>query len=108
MSYLNIAFDRYASIGTVMHYILIISLRVNVLDPGWRITFAKRLSIKLPQSDGLSGENIFLDKGVFQMFVIFGTKNLRFFEIYDVSARTIGEGVDSVWTFFGQGGKGGH
>jgi len=25
MSYLNIAFDRYASIGTVMHYILVIS-----------------------------------------------------------------------------------
>jgi len=25
MSHLNIAFDRYASIGTVMHYILVIS-----------------------------------------------------------------------------------
>jgi len=27
MSHLNIAFDRYASIGTVMHYILVISVR---------------------------------------------------------------------------------
>jgi len=27
MSHLNIAFDRYASIGTVMHYILIINVR---------------------------------------------------------------------------------
>jgi len=26
MSHLNIAFDRYSSIGTVMHYILVISL----------------------------------------------------------------------------------
>jgi len=26
MSHLNIAFDRFASIGTVMHYILVISL----------------------------------------------------------------------------------
>jgi len=26
MSHLNIAFNRYASIGTVMHYILIISI----------------------------------------------------------------------------------
>jgi len=26
MSHLNIAFDRYASIGTVMHYILVISV----------------------------------------------------------------------------------
>jgi len=29
MSHLNIAFDRYASLGTVMHYILVISLRFN-------------------------------------------------------------------------------
>jgi len=29
MSHLNIAFDRYAWIGTVMHYILVIS------EPGW-------------------------------------------------------------------------
>jgi len=29
MSHLNIAFDRYASIGTVMHYILVISLLDN-------------------------------------------------------------------------------
>jgi len=27
MSHLNIAFDRYASIGTVMHYILVISVQ---------------------------------------------------------------------------------
>jgi len=31
MAHLNIAFDRYASIGTVMHYILVIS----VLDAGF-------------------------------------------------------------------------
>jgi len=30
MSHLNILFDRYASIGTVMHYILVISLRLWV------------------------------------------------------------------------------
>jgi len=29
MSDLNIAFDRYASIGTVMHYILVISLPID-------------------------------------------------------------------------------
>jgi len=28
LSHLNIAFDRYASIGTVMHYILVISIRL--------------------------------------------------------------------------------
>jgi len=27
MSYLNIAFDRYASISTIMHFIFVISLR---------------------------------------------------------------------------------
>jgi len=27
MSHLNIAFDRYASMGTVLHYILVISVR---------------------------------------------------------------------------------
>jgi len=27
MSHLNIAFDRYASLGTVLHYILVISFR---------------------------------------------------------------------------------
>jgi len=29
MSHLNIAFDRYAAIGTVMHYILVISFLNN-------------------------------------------------------------------------------
>jgi len=28
VSHLNIGFDRYASIGTVMHYILVISFRI--------------------------------------------------------------------------------
>jgi len=27
MSHLNIAIDRYASIGTIMHYILVINIR---------------------------------------------------------------------------------
>jgi len=27
ISHLNIAFDRFASVGTVMHYILVISFR---------------------------------------------------------------------------------
>jgi len=31
MSHLNIAFDRYASIGTVMHYILLISVPISNL-----------------------------------------------------------------------------
>jgi len=30
MSHLNIAFDRFASIGTVMHYILVISTRTRL------------------------------------------------------------------------------
>jgi len=34
--------------------------------------------------------------------VFFGAKNFRFFEIYGVSARTTGEGVEPVRTFFGQ------
>jgi len=29
MSHLNIAFDRYASTGTIMHYILVISVRYS-------------------------------------------------------------------------------
>jgi len=29
MSHLNVAFDRYASIGTVMHYILVISVLID-------------------------------------------------------------------------------
>jgi len=38
-------------------------------------------------------------------FALFGAKNFRFFEIYGVSAdaRTKGEGVEPVRTFFGQG-----
>jgi len=36
--------------------------------------------------------------------VLFGAKNFGFFEIYDVSARTRGEGgVDFVRTFFMDG-----
>jgi len=31
MSHLNIAFDRYASMGTVMHYILVINKREVVI-----------------------------------------------------------------------------
>jgi len=31
MSHLNIAFDRYASIGTVMHYISVISYQFMLL-----------------------------------------------------------------------------
>jgi len=31
MSHLNIAFKRYASIGTVMHYILVISIPLSAL-----------------------------------------------------------------------------
>jgi len=34
---------------------------------------------------------------------LFGKKNFGFFEIYGVSAQTMGEGVESVRTFFGQG-----
>jgi len=40
-SQLNIAFDRYASIDTIMHYILVISTRYNV---------KKRLFIKMIHS----------------------------------------------------------
>jgi len=33
MSHLNVAFDRYASIGTVMHYILVISIpEISILS----------------------------------------------------------------------------
>jgi len=32
----------------------------------------------------------------------FGTKNSRFFEIYGMSARTEGEEIEPVRTFFGQ------
>jgi len=35
MSHLNIAFDRYTSVGTVMHYILVIS------SEGWREGMAR-------------------------------------------------------------------
>jgi len=34
MSHLNIAFDRFASIGTVMHYILVISIPYNSVATG--------------------------------------------------------------------------
>jgi len=37
---------------------------------------------------------------------LFGAINLGFFEIYDVSAQTRGEGVKPVRSFFGQGGGG--
>jgi len=36
MSHLNIAFDRYASIGTIMHYILVIS------KPYWAMNIVPR------------------------------------------------------------------
>jgi len=42
MSHLNIAFDRYAFIGTVMHYILVISRQYN-----FDTTFVKRQLFKL-------------------------------------------------------------
>jgi len=35
----------------------------------------------------------------------FSAKNIGFFEIYGVSARTRGWGVEPVRTFFGQGGR---
>jgi len=41
-----------------------------------------------------------------QTFALFGSKYFRFFEIYGVSARTGGEGVNSVRTFCGQGERG--
>jgi len=34
---------------------------------------------------------------------LFGAKNIGFFEIYGVSARTRKEGVEPVRTFFGKG-----
>jgi len=37
---------------------------------------------------------------------VFGAKNVGLVEIYGVSARTTGEGVEPVWTFFGQGKSG--
>jgi len=37
MLHSNIAFDRYASIGTVMHYILVISYRVRVRVRGNKV-----------------------------------------------------------------------
>jgi len=37
---------------------------------------------------------------------LFGAKNFRFFEIYCVSARTRGRGVEPVRTFFEQGERG--
>jgi len=37
---------------------------------------------------------------------LFGAKNLRLFEIFSVSARTKGQGVQPVRTFCGQGGRG--
>jgi len=39
MSHLNIAFDLYASIGTIMHYILLISVLVFLLLPPLRNFF---------------------------------------------------------------------
>jgi len=39
-------------------------------------------------------------------FALFGAKNIKFFEIYSVSARQRGEGVEPVRTFYGQGGSG--
>jgi len=37
---------------------------------------------------------------------IFWRKKFEFFEIYSVSVRTRGEGVEPVQTFYGQGGQG--
>jgi len=37
---------------------------------------------------------------------LFGGKNIGFFEICDVPARTRGRGVEPVRTFCGQGGRG--
>jgi len=34
---------------------------------------------------------------------LFSGKNFAFFEVYGASARIRGEGVEPVWTFFGQG-----
>jgi len=44
MSHLNMAFDRYASIGTVMYYILVISFRyLDTCPIKWRnLFFSKR------------------------------------------------------------------
>jgi len=36
----------------------------------------------------------------------FGAKIIGFFEIYGVSARTKGKGVEPVWTFCAQRGRG--
>jgi len=49
-----------------------------------------------------------VDKGVLliRTSVHFVAKNFEFFEIYGVSARTRGEGVEPVRTFFGQRRKG--
>jgi len=75
----------------------------------------KRLSIKDVRSQGVGGGGgeVFLvrtffgqeGRKFFQMrtFIIFNTKNSRFFEIYVVSARTRGKEVEPVRTFFGQG-----
>jgi len=43
MSHLNIAFDRYASIDTVMHYILVISLPEP--QKMWQLRLQLRLKI---------------------------------------------------------------
>jgi len=46
MLHLNIAFDRYASIGTVMHYILVISILLSAgLRPGGRSPLEKYFTL---------------------------------------------------------------
>jgi len=42
LSHINIAFDRYASIGTIMHYILVISIPMILLQQCWS-TATKKL-----------------------------------------------------------------
>jgi len=50
-----------------------------------------------------------MGEGVLQvrMTALFGAKNFRFFEIYGVSARIGGKGVEPVRTFCGQEERGG-
>jgi len=48
MSHLNIAFDRYTSIGTVMHYILVISVWTGGIE-SMRTGLDTHLFVKVPR-----------------------------------------------------------
>jgi len=61
MSHLNIAFDRYASIGSVMHYILVISIQ-TVGDVFKFLIFIIFIGVLIQQYNLLGINIIFFDK----------------------------------------------